>query len=250
VAPTTSAPFWTCDLKPEPARDPAALLERLEIDVPRDLLLESLTHRSYAYENGGLVPNERLEFLGDAVLGLVITDALFDRNPGVAEGELAKMRASIVSSKALGQVAREISLGEYLLLGKGELTTGGRNKTSILADATEALIGATYIGCGLAMAEKLIMRLFEARIRASEELGAGLDWKTSLQELSSQLDLGVPAYVVTGEGPDHDRIFTARVRLRDGLHGFGRGETKKEAEQQAAKGAFAELNSDGVREGV
>lgn len=223
-------------------RDPADLCGRLGVDVPDDLLVQSLTHRSYAYEAGGLSHNERLEFLGDAVLGIVITDALFRRNPDLPEGRLAKMRAAMVSAKALADVARGIGLGDYLLLGKGENATGGREKTSILSDTLEAVFGAVYLAHGLDTATRVIHTLMDPLLTATETLDAELDWKTSLQELTSELGLGVPHYVVDESGPDHHKEFTARVRLSDGLHGHGRGATKKDAEQQAARTTFAEFS--------
>lgn len=223
--------------------DPQGLCDRIGVQIPQGLLIESLTHRSYAYEQGGLRPNERLEFLGDAVLGLVVTDALFRRNEDLAEGHLAKMRAAVVSARALAEVARQIDLGSYLLLGNGEEATGGRDKSSILADAMEAVIGAVYLGCGQEQVTGVIHRLVDSMIEQSKSLGAGLDWKTSLQEQTSRLGLGVPEYVIEGSGPDHERSFTARVRLSDGLHGYGEGPTKKEAEQMAAKDTYSELSS-------
>lgn len=222
--------------------NPAGLCDRIGVQIPQELLVESLTHRSYAYERGGLRPNERLEFLGDAVLGLVVTDALYRRNEGLAEGHLAKMRAAVVSAKALAEVAREIDLGSYLLLGNGEEATGGRQKSSILSDAMEAVIGAVYLGCGQEAVTAVILGLVDPLIDQTKNLGAGLDWKTSLQEQTSRLGLGVPEYVIEGSGPDHARRFTARVRLSDGLHGYGEGATKKEAEQNAARGAYSELS--------
>ncbi len=223
-------------------REPAHLCRRLGVELPDELLLESLTHRSYAYEQGGLRPNERLEFLGDAVLGIVITDALFRRNPDLPEGRLAKMRAAMVSAKALAEIAREIDLGSYILLGKGENATGGRDKTSILSDGLEAVLGAVYLARGLETATEVIHGLMDPLLVATEGLDAELDWKTSLQELTSNLNLGVPMYVVAESGPDHSKEFTARVQLNDGMHGNGRGATKKDAEQQAARTTFAELS--------
>lgn len=224
--------------------DPQGLCDRIGAQIPQEFLTESLTHRSYAYEQGGLRPNERLEFLGDAVLGLVVTDTLFRRNEHLAEGHLAKMRAAVVSSKALAEVARQIDLGDYLLLGNGEEATGGRDKSSILADAMEAVIGAVYLGCGQEQVAGVIHRLIDPMIDHTKNLGAGLDWKTSLQEQTSRLGLGVPEYVIEGSGPDHERRFTARVRLSDGLHGHGEGLTKKEAEQSAARETYTELSGD------
>lgn len=225
-------------------REPSHLCARLGVEIPDDLLAECLTHRSYAYEQGGLRPNERLEFLGDAVLGIVITDALFRRNPDLPEGRLAKMRAAMVSAKALADIARAIDLGDYIRLGKGENATGGRDKTSILSDGLEAVFGAIYLAQGLDKATEVIHRLMDPLLAATEELDAELDWKTSLQELTSERALGVPQYVVTETGPDHNKEFTARVKLSDGLHGHGRGATKKDAEQQAARTTFTELNSN------
>ena len=161
----------------------AALLRALGADLSPELLERALTHRSFAYENGGLPTNERLEFLGDAVLGLVVTDALFRQYPDLPEGHLAKLRAAVVNMRALAEVARGLHLGDYVRLGRGEEGTGGRDKSSILADTLEAVIGAVYIELGLDEAGALVHRLFDPVIAQSARLGAGLDWKTSLQEL-------------------------------------------------------------------
>lgn len=223
--------------------DFADLRSRLGHDVSDDLLLLAVTHRSYAYENGGLPTNERLEFLGDSVLGLVVTETLYRMHPDLPEGQLAKLRAAVVNAKALAEIGRTVGLGEFMLLGKGELATGGRTKASILADATEAVIGAVFLGCGLDAATQLVHSWLDPLIAVASTLGAGLDWKTSLQELTSQLGRGVPEYVVTESGPDHDKRFTAQVRLGEQLLGWGEGRSKKEAEQQAAATAFAELQA-------
>jgi ribonuclease-3 len=217
--------------------------EILGVDIPADLLLLALTHRSYAYEHGGLPTNERLEFLGDAVLEMVVTDTLYRRYPDRAEGDLAKMRASVVSARSCAQAARAIGLGPHLLLGRGEITTGGQDKTSILSDAMEAVLGAVYIGCGLEAATEVIMALFGPKILASAELGAGLDWKTSLQELTARLALGVPEYAYTAEGPDHSKHFTVSVVLQKQAYGQGVGRTKKEAEMQAAENTYRQLST-------
>ncbi len=209
--------------------------------VPGDVLELALTHRSFANEHGGLPNNERLEFLGDAILEMVVTDTLYRRYPERAEGELAKIRASVVNARACAEAARTLGLGEYVRLGRGEAATGGHDKTSILADAMEAVLGAVYIGCGLPQAAQLVDRLFGRRITEAAELGVGLDWKTSLQELTARLGLGVPEYLVTTEGPDHDRRFTAQVRLSTGDFGRGSGRTKKDAEMQAAQTAYQAL---------
>ena len=153
------------------------------VTIDPQLLTQALTHRSFAYENGGLPTNERLEFLGDSVLGLVVTDTLYQRHPELHEGQLAKLRAAVVNMRALASVARRLDLGAYLLLGRGELTTGGRDKSSILADCLEALIGATYCEHGIGAASQLVHHLIDPLLDASETMGAGLDWKTSLQEL-------------------------------------------------------------------
>lgn len=224
----------------------AVLLQALGIDLPDELLFLALTHRSYAYENGGLPTNERLEFLGDAVLGLTVTDELFRRHPDRSEGELAKLRASVVSTQALADVARHLTaegLGAYLLLGRGEVTTGGANKASILADGMESLLGAIYLQYGLDSAREVILRLFGGRLDAAAKLGAGLDWKTSLQELTAARSLGAPSYLVSSTGPDHDKVFTAVVVVLDTEYGSGVGRSKKEAEQHAAAAAWEALNA-------
>jgi ribonuclease III len=223
-----------------------ALIAALGVGLPEELLTLSLTHRSYAYEHGGLPTNERLEFLGDAVLGLTITDELFHRHPDRSEGDLAKLRASIVNTQALADVARGLTdtgLGPYLLLGRGEENTGGADKSSILADTMESLLGAVYEEHGIETAREVILRLFGTLLDTAPTLGAGLDWKTSLQELTSARGLGVPSYVVTSTGPDHDKEFTATVVVMDTEYGTGVGRSKKEAEQKAAAAAWNTLDS-------
>ena len=212
------------------------------------LLELALTHRSFAYENGGLPTNERLEFLGDSVLGVVITETLYRTHPDLSEGRLAKLRAAVVNARALAEVARTIGLGPHIRLGKGEESTGGHDKSSILADTVEALIGAVYLSgsgdgadSGFANARALVHLLFDPLLDAAAALGAGLDWKTSLQEFCAEHDLGVPQYVIEDDGPDHMKTFTAQVRVADRLHGHGVGRSKKEAEQQAAESAYRTL---------
>jgi ribonuclease-3 len=195
-------------------------------------------HRSFAYENGGLPTNERLEFLGDSVLGLIVTDTLFRSYPERPEGELAKLRAAVVNMRALAAVARGLSLGSYVRLGKGEEGTGGRDKSSILADTLEAVIGAVYLDQGLDTADELVHRLFDAAIVKAAGIGPGLDWKTSLQELCAQEGLGVPEYHVEESGPDHQKSFHAHVRIGGQVYGEGEGRSKKEAEQEAAEAAW------------
>jgi ribonuclease III len=224
------------------------LLDALGVELPDELLELALTHRSYAYEHGGLPTNERLEFLGDAVLGLTITDELFHRHTDRTEGELAKLRASVVNTQALADVARNLSsggLGVHVLLGRGEETSGGAGKSSILADGMESLLGAIYLHHGMEVAREVILRLFGPLLDEAATLGAGLDWKTSLQELTAARGLGPPSYVVTSTGPDHDKEFTSVVVVMDTEYGTGVGRTKKEAEQKAAATAWNALDSAG-----
>ncbi|WP_407917042.1 ribonuclease III [Kitasatospora sp. NE20-6] len=216
---------------------------RLGYVLERALLVRSLTHRSYAYENGGLPTNERLEFLGDSVLGLVVTDTLYRLHPEVAEGTLAKLRAAVVNSRALAEVGRTLELGAFIRLGKGEEGTGGRDKSSILADTVEAVIGAVYLDRGLDAATDFVHRLFDPLIEESSQLGAGLDWKTSLQELTAAVGIGVPEYVVTESGPDHQKNFDAAARVAGQDYGHGSGRSKKEAEQKAAESAWREIKA-------
>jgi ribonuclease-3 len=226
--------------------DRTPLLKALGVDLPDELLTMALTHRSYSYENGGLPTNERLEFLGDAVLGLTITEELFNRHPDRSEGDLAKLRASIVNTQALADVGRNLSddgLGSYLLLGKGEENSGGAGKSSILADGVESLLGAIYVEHGIVTAREVILRLFGELLDTAPTLGAGLDWKSSLQELTVARGMGAPSYVVTSTGPDHDKEFTAVVVISDTEYGKGVGRTKKEAELKAAASAWTALDS-------
>jgi ribonuclease-3 len=222
--------------------DTAALLHKLQVQISAELLDRALTHRSFAYENGGLPTNERLEFLGDSVLGLIVTDTLFRLHPDLPEGNLAKLRAAVVNSRALAGVARGLRLGSYVRLGKGEEGTGGRDKSSILADTLEAVIGAVYLDSGLENADALVHRLFDPVIARSARLGAGLDWKTSLQELTAAEDLGGPEYLVNESGPDHQKSFRAVARIGGQIYGEGEGRTKKEAEQQAAEAAWTAIS--------
>jgi ribonuclease III len=210
-------------------------------DLDLELLERALTHRSYAYENGGLPTNERLEFLGDSVLGLVVTEALYITHPDLSEGRLAKLRAAVVNARALADVGRTLGLGQHIRLGRGEDSTGGRDKASILSDTVEAVIGAVFVDQGFVVAGDVVHRLFDPVIAAASEMGAGLDWKTSLQELTANHSLGVPDYIISEVGPDHEKTFTARVRVGDGLYGHGTGRSKKEAEQQAAETAYRAL---------
>jgi ribonuclease III len=226
---------------PQPAPDRAELERCLGVKLDAALLERALTHRSYAYENGGLPTNERLEFLGDSVLGLVVTDTLYCGHPDLPEGHLAKLRAAVVNMRALAGVARGLELGSHIRLGRGEEGTGGRDKASILADTLEALIGAVYLDLGLEEASDLVHRLFDGLIDRSANLGAGLDWKTSLQELTATEELGVPDYHVDESGPDHQKTFRASVRVGGQTYGSGEGHSKKEAEQHAAEAAWTAI---------
>ncbi|GEA83448.1 MAG: ribonuclease III [Cellulomonas sp.] len=217
------------------------LLEKLGVHLDPELLVLALTHRSFAHEAGGIPTNERLEFLGDTVLGLVVTESLYRSRPDESEGSLAKMRAATVSQRGLAGVARELDLGRYVLLGKGELATGGRDKDSILSDTLEAVFGAIYLSHGLETARAVVERLVGPTLANAAHLGAGLDWKTSLQELSAGLGLGAPHYDVQGEGPDHARTFTAHAVVGGEVRGTGVGPAKKLAEQQAAEAAYLAL---------
>ena len=219
----------------------AALIEKLGVDIDTQLLRRALTHRSYAYEHGGVPHNERLEFLGDSVLGIAVTVMLFTRFPDLDEGELAKRRASVVSTVALAEVARGLELGEHLLLGNGEERTGGRDKDSILADTMEAVFGATYLSAGSEAATALVLRLTEPLLADPERYGAAMDPKTSLQELAAQLNRPAPQYSVEASGPDHDRRFTATVSVGDVSH-TGQGTSKKSAEMAAALNAWRALS--------
>ena len=224
------------------AASPEELAARLGISVDAGLLELALTHRSYAYENGGLAHNERLEFLGDAILGQAVTVMLYREHPGLDEGELAKRRASLVSAVALAEIARMIDLGAHLRLGRGEEMTGGREKSSILADALEAVIGAVYLADGPDAATAFVLRLIDPLLADPGRFGAAMDPKTSLQELSARLGKGLPQYVVADSGPDHSKRFHAVVALAGEEIAAGDGTSKKQAEMAAALAAWAVLH--------
>jgi ribonuclease-3 len=222
------------------------LTDAFGVGLKPDLLERALTHRSYAYEHGGLPTNERLEFLGDAVLGLVITATLYENHPTLPEGKLAKLRASVVNARALAGVARSLGsggIGPHLLLGRGEELTGGRDKDSILADTFEALLGAIYLEHGIERVTEVIRKLFDPLMAESARRGAGLDWKTSLQELTAKHGWGVPEYVIEEQGPDHAKMFTAWAVAGGERFGGAAGRSKKEAEQRAAEEAWRALSS-------
>ncbi|MET2012435.1 ribonuclease III [Microbacterium chocolatum] len=218
-----------------------SLTDKLGVDIDPELLSLALTHRSWAYENGQGPHNERLEFLGDSVLGQAVTVFLYTRHPELDEGSLAKRRAAVVSTLALAEVARGIDLGAHVKLGRGENQTGGRDKDSILADTTEALIGATYLSAGPEAATALVLRLLEPLLADPERYGAAVDPKTALQEAAARLAAAAPMYSVTAQGPDHDRTFTAVVEVA-GIRSEGIGRSKKHAEMAAALTAWRELS--------
>ena len=222
--------------------DETQLATTLGVSFDDPGLLElSLTHRSYAFEAGGLPTNERLEFLGDAVLGVVVTDFIYRQYPDEAEGKLAKVRAAAVNTHSLAHVARDLGIGAVVRLGRGEEQSGGRNKDSILADSLEAVIGAVYLDKGMQTAFQVVDRLFADLLRNLASTEESLDFKTSLQELTASRIGTLPVYRLTEEGPDHEKWFTA-VAVVDGLElGTGEGRSKKEAEQAAASTAFRAL---------
>lgn len=201
----------------------------------------ALTHRSFAYESGGLPTNERLEFLGDSVLGLIITQQLYDKFPDFDESKLSPLRSGVVNTKALAQIARELGIGDYLRIGKGEVSSGGRDKNSILADSLEAIVGAIFIEHGLAKTDEVVSRWFGPFIDSANAQGAGLDGKTALQELAAVLNKPAPEYIITESGPDHDKSFTAIAVLGAEKFPVGGGKSKREAEQAAARNALAQL---------
>lgn len=243
---TAPAPTAARSSDPAPASPLSTEALRQALGNPQldpELLERALTHRSYAYENGQIPTNERLEFLGDSVLGVVVTETLYTTHPDLSEGRLAKLRAAVVNARALAEVARRIDLGAHIKLGRGEESTGGRDKASILSDTVEAVIGAIHMSAGIEASAAVVHHLFDDVMVAAASMGAGLDWKTSLQELSASLHLGVPDYVIEDDGPDHMKTFVARVRVGEQLYGHGQGRSKKEAEQGAAKTAYAELRA-------
>jgi ribonuclease-3 len=213
--------------------------EMLRLPLADPALWETaLTHRSYAFEQGLELTNERMEFLGDAVLGLIITDLAFRQFPDVSEGELAKLRAATVKMTTLANVARELGLGELVRLGRGEEMSGGRDKASILADCMEAVLGAVYLDKGISETRVIIEGLFWPRMEAYARGEGDRDYKMTLQEVASQQLSVAPEYRAQSQGPDHAKEFTATVSLAGEEYGSGRGRSKKEAEQQAAREAL------------
>lgn len=206
-------------------------------------LAAALAHRSWCAENEGNASNERLEFLGDSVLGLVVTDYIYRTYPKLPEGELAKVRSSVVNAQALAEAAVELDLGAAIQLGKGEAASGGREKPSILSDAFEAVIGAIYLDGGWKAADEFVMRMLGPLIEEAAAGPGGQDYKTRLQELAAQHYPDLPRYVVEDEGPDHAKTFHARVFIGPDQKGEGGGRSKKQAEQAAARAAWESMRA-------
>jgi ribonuclease-3 len=223
-------------------RNPAELAGVIGVEIPAELLEQALTHRSFAYEHGG-GHYERLEFLGDAVLQQVVTIELFERFADLPEGDLAKRRAALVSTVALAEIARRIELGPFIRLGNGEISTGGAEKSSILADVIEAIIGATYLSVGQEAATTLTLRLVTPLFDDVDRFGASMEPKTELQELCDRRGIGKPVYSIASAGPDHARRFIATVTIDDVAYGSGEGTSKKAAEGVAALAAWTALTA-------
>ncbi len=219
------------------------LIERLGVSISQDLLTQALTHRSHSYENGNQPNNERLEFLGDSVLGFVVTAELYKRFGDLQEGELSSLKNSVVSAKALAGVAAGIGIGAFLLLGKGEEKTGGRDKGNLLADAFEAILGAIYIEHGLSRASDLVERFIFPLLDNHTDLLLNSEPKTKLQEIAQERGLAVPVYETTHTGPDHDRIFSASVTVGD-VVAAGEARSRKGAESEAAIEAIKALGGN------
>ncbi len=211
----------------------------------QELLERALTHKSFANENRVPAHNERLEFLGDAVLGLVISEYLMKNCPDSNEGDLSRLRAAVVSEPALAVIAREIGLGSYLRLGKGEEQTGGRDKDSLLANCLEALIASIYLDAGNAAVKAFVIRFFEEMIQKTCTSRGTLDYKTDIQELCQERLKQLPEYRIVSEtGPDHQKLFSVELSVRGDVYGRGVGRSKKEAEQRAAKEALKKLHEN------
>ncbi len=236
MAHTTAVRFLTSNLYSE-------LLEQLGASIDAELLELAFTHRSFAYEAGLTATNERLEFLGGSVLGMIVTEELYRKYPDLDESRLSPLRSGIVNMRALAEIARSLSLGKYIRLGKGEEVTNGRDKNSLLADAFEALIGALYISEGFAKTSDCLLRLIGPTLTNAMAMGAGLDGKTALQELVASQGKATLEYQVTMSGPDHDKNFEATALVAGEPIATGTGKSKREAEQAAARAAFTILSA-------
>ena len=219
------------------------LSERLGVSIDPTLLEQALTHRSYSYEHDNAPNNERLEFLGDSVLGFVVTSHIFARFPELAEGELTKIKNGVVSAKALAEVGNELGLGDFLILGKGEESSGGREKSNLIADAFEAVLGLVYLEAGMDAAVGIVERLIFPMLEDHLGLLSNSDPKTQLQELALARNLGNPVYESSHEGPDHDRDFFAIVRVGD-IEAKGQARSRKNAEAEAAAAAIEALGGN------
>ena len=227
---------------PEPAPEPEELFERLGVHITAETLERALTHRSFAYEQGGLPTNERLEFLGDSVLGYVVTDHIFTVYPDLAEGDLARRRAAVVSTRALAKVARRIGIGPFVRLGTGERRTGGADKDSILADTLEALIGAVYVDHGAVTAPALVHRHVVPLVDEPDLLRESTDWKTVVAEAASRHGLGAVRYAIEGQGPAHDPRYRATL-VGEREYGSAVASSKKQAERDAAAASWPALEA-------
>lgn len=223
--------------------DSHELLKSLGVHIAPETLRLALTHRSYAYENHGIPTNERLEFLGDSVLGFAVTDYLYRTFAELPEGDLAKLRAALVSTRALARIARSLEIGAHIRLGEGELRTKGAEKDSILADTMEALIGAAYLSAGLDDACRLVLRLVTPLLNDKAAMTAGKDWKTTIQEIAAARRLGEISYTISHSGPDHSKSFTAVLNIGAQPHGSGAGSSKKDAEREAARVTVEQLTA-------
>lgn len=240
---TVSDSVIPADSASESTQHRGSLPAILGVAVNPELLDLALTHRSYAYENGAGPHNERLEFLGDSVLGLAATQELYRVHPKLPEGDLAKMRSAVVSTVALSQIARSIGLGQFLKLGRGEELTGGRDKSSILADTMEAIFGAVYLDQGFDQAQALVLSLIRPLLADPKRMSAANDPKTALQEIAAARHKSAPHYTVTSTGPDHNRSFTATVEVENLITATGTGSSKKHAEMAAALHAWNLISS-------
>ncbi|MDO5750950.1 MAG: ribonuclease III [Rothia sp. (in: high G+C Gram-positive bacteria)] len=226
-------------------KDARELQKRLGVDIDAETFLLSLTHRSYAFEHGEIAHNERLEFVGDSVLSLAIAEEVYRRFPELPEGELVRLHHAVVSTVALAKIARTLHLGDYILLGKGERMTGGANKDSILADTMEAIFGAVYLTLGRERAREVVLQFISPLLDDEAFLDSGRDWKTELYNLAFAHSWGDIRYEVTGEGPDHARLYTATAYVANQQVARGtQATTKKEAERSAAQAAYKVLHRD------
>lgn len=214
------------------------LLQAWGAPISKDMLRLALTHRSFAYEHDE-PHNERLEYLGDSILGLIVAEKVFREYPTASEGDMSQMKTYAVSEVALADIARTLGLGDYIRLGKGEKLSGGRDKDSILSDTVEALIAATYLENGMDVAREVVDRLVDQKIRDASVLGPHLDWQTSFEELAHAQGLeGTLTFTFESEGPDHAKVFTAHAWMGDQAWGSGRGSSQKKARHKAAEASF------------